>query len=467
MKIEKKVYSYIKENSLIEEGDSLLLTISGGKDSVFMLEVLKSLKSSLEISKFGIIHINHNIRGDESDADEEFVKKLGKKNKIETYIESIDIKKIALEESKSLEEAGREQRYRIFDKYAETKKFDKIATAHTKNDQVETLLMRLFKGTGLKGFKGIPKKRENIIRPILNVKTEDVYKYLEKKEISFRKDETNEINTYDRNKIRNEIIPVIEDINPKFVDSIIRFKKILGDAKKFIDKSVEENIDKYFYIFKDVYVLELDKIDKSLHKEVLHKIFIKHYEKTISFGKVKDILELYNKDKSGKYLNISKNIEIHYNYGRLFFSHPTDFFVEDEYQLTEGENYIKKYRVKILCEKVEKMPFKIKKNEFFIPQKYISNQFLKVRTRQHGDRFVSERTGKHRKLKKYFNDIKLPRVYRDKVLMVADDERIYAILDIEKSIYVDIRDEGPFIRISYTFEEEGGNYDYYGAIIKR
>lgn len=466
MKLLKKIYNFIDSEKLIKKNDKILVAVSGGKDSVFLLNALIQLKDKLFIKKIGVIHINHNLRNGDSDEDELFVETLAEKMNLDYFSESPDIKQMAVEEKMSLEAAGRRERYKYFKEYAEQNNYDKIATAHTKNDQVETLLMRIFKGTGLKGFRGIPKIRGKIIRPILNISTEEILDYVKKHEIEYREDYTNVMNTYDRNKIRNEIIPLVEEINPNFSDSILTFKSIIEDARNYIQDSVKKIVDNHFYISKGIHILEINKIDKNILREVIYYIFDKSFNMTLSSQKINDIVDLYEKNKSGKYISISEKIRVHYNYGKIFITNPLDFFIEDEFDINLGENVINKYKVKIFVEETEKIPTKIKNNEIFIPKSIAHINDLTIRTRKHGDVFIPKRTGSHRKIKKYFNDIKLPRVYRDKVLLLSDNEKIFSILEIENSIHVNNRNMGPYFRIEYNFEEKGGGYEFDAAIVR-
>ena len=447
--IVEKTYNYIREHKLIDTNDAILIALSGGKDSVVLLDIIIKLKERLKIKKVGVVHLNHSLRGEESDGDEKFCIELSKKYDIEFYNKKVNIKLIALESKKSLEEAGREERYKFFEEIVVNKGYDKIATAHTKNDQVETLLMRLIKGTGLDGFMGIPAKREKIIRPLLILSTDEIYNYINDNRLEYREDYTNALNTYERNKIRNIIIPACEDINSAFADSLFRFQKIVSDARFFINKEVEKAVEKHFFLYNDGYILELKNIEPFLLAQVLNFILKKYYKMTVSFTLMDSVLKMAERKESGKFIVVSDNLQIHYNFERFYFVQSEDFFIEDEIKLVMGKNIINKYGYTIFLEQVDSLPFKFKENEYFIPMDTVDFDSFCVRTRKHGDIFVSDRNGKHRKLKKYFNDIKLPRVLRDKTLLLADKNRIYAIIGIDKSIYVNNDGYDKYLKVTY------------------
>ena len=162
-----KVREYILENELIDKGDNILVALSGGPDSVCLLHILARLRSEFNL-RLGAIHINHLLRGEEAIDDENYTKELCRALDVENYVERIDIRAIAEKEGQSIELAGREERYKAFNKIKEKSSYNKIAVAHNSNDQAETILMRLMRGSGLEGLTGIKAKREDgIIRPIL------------------------------------------------------------------------------------------------------------------------------------------------------------------------------------------------------------------------------------------------------------------------------------------------------------
>ena len=166
--IEHKVIKFIDEKNLIEKKDRILIALSGGPDSVFLLHFLNKFKNKYKI-ELGALHLNHKLRGKEADKDEEFCRNICSKLKIEYFPVKRNVKAFAVKKKISFEEAGRELRYSVLESTALKNKFNKIATAHNSNDNAETILLNLIKGTGIRGISGIPVKRNNIIRPIINI----------------------------------------------------------------------------------------------------------------------------------------------------------------------------------------------------------------------------------------------------------------------------------------------------------
>ncbi len=237
--IEQKAIKFIDENHLIEKGDKVLVALSGGADSVFLLSFLLKFKNRfmIEVAAF---HLNHKIRGKAAVADEKFCTEFCSKNKIEFTRASKDVKLYAKKVKVSVEEAGREIRYSELNKAAKKMRCTKIATAHNSSDNVETILLNFVKGTGVKGLIGIPFRRDNIIRPILCLSAEEIRKYLKANKIPFRIDESNLDSDYERNFLRNEIIPKLKKrLNPRLEEKISNTSKIISGINSFIDKNIE------------------------------------------------------------------------------------------------------------------------------------------------------------------------------------------------------------------------------------
>lgn len=172
-----KVVNYIKENELIQQGDQILVALSGGPDSVCLLHILYELKDKFNLN-LGAIHINHMLRGEESEKDEKYIVKLCDELGIKHYVKRINIEYVAKDSNVSLEVAGRNERYKAFEEIRSKYGYNKIAVAHNANDQAETVLMRVMRGTGLEGLTGIKAKREDgIIRPILCLNRQEIEEY--------------------------------------------------------------------------------------------------------------------------------------------------------------------------------------------------------------------------------------------------------------------------------------------------
>ena len=205
----QKVKISIEKKDLLKNGDSVLVALSGGADSVFLLNIMLLLKDEFNLSIYAA-HINHMLRGKEADYDEEFCRTLCKKNDIKLFTHRADVALIAKETSVSEEVAGRNVRYTFFNEILEKENIQKIATAHNFDDNIETVFMRFIRGTGISGLCGIPYKNNNIIRPILDIKRSEIEDFLSECNADYVTDKTNFEQIYTRNKIRLGIIPEIE-----------------------------------------------------------------------------------------------------------------------------------------------------------------------------------------------------------------------------------------------------------------
>src|SRR5699024_6346005 len=201
----EKVLNTINKYNLIESGDKIVIGISGGPDSVCLLHILNRLKDKLDIELYAA-HLNHQIRGIEAQKDALYVSEICKEMGIIYFIKSIDVPKYCEENSLSIEEGARKLRYEMFDEIKQKTRSNKIAIGHNLNDQAETVLMRIMRGTGLQGLRGIEYIRENsIIRPLLDIERKDIEQYCEVHNLNPRIDESNLENIYTRNKIRLEL----------------------------------------------------------------------------------------------------------------------------------------------------------------------------------------------------------------------------------------------------------------------
>lgn len=240
MKMLNKIYRFITEKNMMSDGDSVVCGLSGGADSVCLLLALNEIKKRLGIN-VEALHVNHCIRGEESDRDEEFCRLLCQKLEIPFSAERCDVISFSREHSLSCEEAARKLRYEIFASHSKGKK---IATAHNANDNLETIILNLARGSGLKGLTGIPPVRENIVRPLLETSRKEIEDFLKNRKQSFVTDSTNLKSDYTRNMIRHKIIPLIEKINCSAVKTTVRSSETLREENFFIEETVNNALRK-------------------------------------------------------------------------------------------------------------------------------------------------------------------------------------------------------------------------------
>ena len=232
----KKVLSFIRQHNMLSERDIAVCGLSGGADSVSLLLSLYELKDELGIS-VEALHVNHCLRGEESDRDQEFCRDLCKRLGIPFTAVSCDVRGYAKERSLSCEEAARELRYDIFAKHTTDKK---LATAHNADDNLETVILNLVRGSGLKGLSGITPARDNIIRPLLAVSRAEIEEFLKKHDQDYVTDSTNLSDDYTRNRIRHNIIPVMKSLNTSMIETSVRSISTLRAENDLIDRMTDK-----------------------------------------------------------------------------------------------------------------------------------------------------------------------------------------------------------------------------------
>ena len=231
----EKVFKTLNDNDLLKENDSVLVAFSGGPDSTALLHLLIKLRSKMKF-KISAVHVNHNIRKEEALKDEKFCEKFCEKHKIRFHLISGNIPELAQKEKTGIEETARNFRLNSFDQLCKEFNYNKIAMGHHADDQVETVLFRLFRGSGRTGLKGMPIKRDKIIRPLLETKQSEILNYLKRNKIKYVEDSSNYENYYQRNFIRNELIPLIkEKINPVVDKAILNFSESISLEDEFLD----------------------------------------------------------------------------------------------------------------------------------------------------------------------------------------------------------------------------------------
>ena len=316
-----KVRDNIVKNNLIENKDVIVLGLSGGPDSVFLLHVLEHLRPIIK-AKYNIeydvivCHINHMIRK-EAQEDEMLAKEYAEKYNLKFYSLEADVKRIAKFNKLSEEECGRNIRYEFFEKILKENNATKIAVAHNANDNAETILHNLMRGTGLNGLGGIKLKNGKIIRPILNIEKNEIIKYLDKNEIKYNIDRTNSQNIYTRNKIRNDLIKKIEnEYNPKFINAINRMAYEVNLDEEYINKMAREAYTKRL-IEKTENSIKLDIKDFSSEEIAIKNriVFLAITElikttKGIEENHINSICELLDKHITGKRFSIASKFDI-------------------------------------------------------------------------------------------------------------------------------------------------------------
>ncbi len=286
--------NFIKNSCKLQTGQKTILAVSGGIDSVVMLELFSRAEFS------GIIaHCNFNLRSEESDGDEKFVKEFENRYNYKVLTKSFDTTEFAKENKISIQMAARQLRYQWFSELKSKYSCDFIATAHNQDDQIETFFINLTRGTGIKGLTGIKALSNGIIRPILWAERKTIVDYAKERELSWREDSSNSSTKYLRNKIRHDIIPLFHEINPGFGDTMAENIRKLNNVNSFYSELLEEKKQKLLIKNTDNWKISIDELNKDSNKELI--LFEILQEFNFSSGVVSDIIfSLSNSVESGK-----------------------------------------------------------------------------------------------------------------------------------------------------------------------
>lgn len=313
--MKNKVLDTIKKYNLIEIKDKIVLGVSGGPDSISMLNILNEIKNELNFEIY-VAHMNHMIRKEAED-DENYVQEYCTKNNIQFFVKRVDVVQIANTNKIGTEEAGRKVRYEFFEEVMKNVNANKIAIAHNKNDKVETIIMNLLRGSGISGLKGIEPIRDNkYIRPLIECKREEIEQYCEENQLNPRIDKTNFENDYTRNKIRNIVIPYIKkEFNQNIIETIDRLSQVATDESDFIDKQTNK-IYQNLLIEKDQNQIVLKLKDFNEQEKVIKSRIILLVTKQLMGSTqgiekihIEDITKLCSNNIGNKFLTPNKNIK--------------------------------------------------------------------------------------------------------------------------------------------------------------
>ena len=461
-----RVKQYIKENELLEKGDKVLVALSGGPDSVCLLHILYMLKEELEI-ELGAIHINHMLRGEESEGDEEYTYKLCENLGIEYYIRRINIDYIAKEKGVSIEVAGRDSRYKAFEEIKQQFGYNKIAVAHNANDQAETILMRMMRGTGLEGLTGIKPKREGgIIRPILCLEREIIEKHCDKYNLEPRIDRTNNERIYSRNKVRLDIIPYMkENFNTDIIEVMNRMASLLQKDNKCIEDIAQKCYDKYCEVGKTYIRISKELFkneDEAIVTRVIKMAFkeVSNSYQNFEMKHIYDIFLLVNKS-TGKQINLTNNIVaekvyediiLKENLVKTIFNNELELDKEELKGNYEFGDYLINFEV--INNNSNSKNYKNCLIKLFNYDK-IDKRVI-IRYRKDGDKINPIGMKGSKKIKDIFIDMKIPREERDQVPIVEIDNNISWIVGLKVSdIYKIEKNTKEILKI--TFSKKGKN----------
>lgn len=438
-----KVLSTINKHNLIQKGDKIVLGLSGGPDSVCLLHVLNRLKKDFNIEIYAA-HLNHQIRGIEAQKDALYVSKLCEDMGIIFFVKSINVPKYCENEGLSLEEGARKLRYEMFYEIKDKIKANKIAIGHNLNDQAETVMMRIMRGTGLKGLKGIDYIRDNcIIRPILDVERSEIEEYCEAYNLNPRIDKTNLENIYTRNKIRLDLLPYMKDnFNSNVIESIVRMSNSLKSDNDYIEKEAEAKFREVSNIKEKGFVeINLDDF-VCLHDAIKVRVLrnsIKHILGDTNFvdqRHIEDIMSLEDNSKVNKVLTLPRNIFVYRKKDSIILTNEEIVSEEIEFYYNIPSNgFIKIKELKQIIETQVMSIDRYKSMKLDNSSKGFDFNKVKggivIRSRRQGDKIKLAMGSK--KVKDLFIDLKIPREERCKIPIITDSEGIICVGDYKIS----------------------------------
>lgn len=419
----RDIEKFIIDKKLINKGEKILVALSGGPDSVALLHILHSLKERFDM-ELGAAHINHLLRGEAADADQEFARRVCNELGVEFYLKREDISAYSKRYGIGEEEAGRRVRYGFFDKICKEKGYDKIAVAHNLDDNIETFLFRLMRGTGLEGLSSIPLRRDNIIRPLMEKKKKEILEYLEEQNYEYCIDETNNKNIYTRNKIRLDLIPYMEkEFNSNLVEAISNLIEEIDETNRYLQGNIKGTIKG-----NSVKIETLLKYDKIFRKRIYNNL-LKNYPVEVSRRKLDSIDELIF-SQGNKELNLGEGYFIKKGYKDIKVMEKREKKKEKGKIPLEINQKIMYNGYRIESKLVEKLPRQ--REGFYFDYEKLNGELI-IRTRENGDKFVPFGMKSRKKLKNFFIDSKVDKDVRDRLPIITTGDEILLVGNLRAS----------------------------------
>ena len=436
----EKVFSFVEKHHMLKSGDRVIAGVSGGADSVCLLLVLTELQKRMPLS-IGVVHVNHGIRP-EAGEDARYVEELCREYEIPFYLVEKDVHREALILKCSEEEAGRRVRYDAFSRIAEEFGADRIAVAHNSNDQSETMLFHLFRGSGLKGLSGIPPVRERIIRPILCLERKEIEEYLSEREVSYCTDATNYEDGYTRNRIRHHILPYAEkEIVSGCVAHMAQTAQMLSETEDYLEEQTKEAIKTCVRETDGSYHIDVELLRKQhivIQKRVLFTLTknLSPHKKDISNIHIRDLMTLADRE-GNRMICLPCGITGRREYDRMILERKT-FEIPGRSDVLEGREIFRFTFLKNSFGKSKEVP----QNEYtkWFDYDKIKGS-LEIRTRRQGD-YLTIADGRggliHQSLKDYMINHKIPAGERDQIPVLAEGSHVVWLAGYRISEYYKI-----------------------------
>ena len=477
----KRIEKFIQKYHMLTCGDRVIAGVSGGADSVCLFLMLLELREKIGFDLIAV-HVHHGLRGEAADQDQRFVEALCEQHRIPLEIFRVNLESIAKKRKQSLEEAGRMVRREAFDSVCQKYGGNKIALAHHQNDNAETLLWNLSRGTGLDGLGGIRPVNGEFIRPLLCMNRKEIEEYLAKRKQSYCIDETNAGTDYTRNKLRHLVLPILEEqVNSAAVRHMNETMEQIWELQEYMQEQVEaayqECVQEHF---EKACWIQIQQKSFETFPELIKKMVIRKGMEQVG-GKKRDLshkhvdvmMELMNK-QVGRTLDLPYEMHAKRNYEgiRLEKQRTYSFGEEKKAEIMQecmselnipGETILVDRNLKLRCKILEK-PKNLSIKD--IPQKIYTKWFdygiikssLYIRTRQAGDTIVIDEKGHQKKLKNWFVDEKIPKEVRDSQLLLVENNEILWVLGHRMSQAYQVKQSTKWIlQIEVeTYKSDGG-----------
>lgn len=425
---------------MIQSGDNVLIGLSGGSDSVFLLTVLNKLAPILNIS-IGAAHLNHCIRGDEALRDENFAKEICNNLNIKFHSKKADIPFISKRDKISEESAGRQERYMFFDNLCMEYGYNKIAVAHNMNDSVETILINMIRGCSLSGLEGISPVNENIVRPIIEIEKKDIENYLTENKIEYCIDSTNNGNDYTRNKVRHQIIPSMLGINKSALKTIFRNSFIIKEDNEFLN-DYAKNINCIDFDKKSITIdrEKLSKQSKVIRKRILLLAIEKFCGNSMNIAQ-KHLEILSGELKTGEKYDMPNDLTVIVSYDKIYLQcknkknhniNETEIYPNGKFVISDNMIVETSFAKKDINYK--------DKNCIYIDYSKIKDKLL-IRQKKDGDTIIPYGMTGSKKLKQLFNDLKIPSEKRGEIPILTDGDATVAVIPYRVSDLYKVTEE--------------------------
>ena len=413
--MEKAFKNEIKSQFPYLSNSKILLAVSGGVDSVVLAHLCKIAKLN-----FTLAHCNFNLRDEESDADEDFVASLAKKQNVELFVENFDTEQYAKDNSLSIQMAARDLRYEWFEELRLKHQFDFILTAHHANDSLETFFINLIRGTGLEGLSGINADSNYIIRPLLNFSRKEILAYAEENKISWREDSTNGSTKYLRNKIRHELVPVLEEINPQFLETFLKTQSHLKENEELIEDYLSLLYPKIIGKTEYGYSLDINYLKKVPNSSaILYQLL-----KSFGFTEWNDVYHLLDAQPGKMVFSTSHRLVKDRDYLLLTEIDKTE---DKVYKIAKNEDFAMLPMGTFSFAEVKEINDKRSNCIYINPEKL---EFpLTVRKWQQGDIFYPFGMKGKKKLSDFFKDKKLSLPEKENSWLLCSGEKIVWVIN--------------------------------------